>query len=112
MQVHRSHAVQDNAPSCDLDLASRSNQIFLENAFPPKLLAIAASNFVCHMVWRILGNVLCLSLTSKFKVKSEIMYFLVNASPPKRLDLATSNFADALVRSKAGICDGVPSTEV
>ena len=46
------------------------------------------------------------------KVKSEIMYFLVNASPPKRLDVATSNFADALVSSKAGICDGVPSTEV
>ena len=40
------------------------------------------------------------------------MYFLVNASPPKRLDIATSNFADALVSSKAGIFDGVPSTEV
>ena len=40
------------------------------------------------------------------------MYFLVNASPPKLLDVATSNFADALVRSKAGSCDGVPSTEV
>ena len=46
------------------------------------------------------------------KVKSEIMYFLVNASPPKRLDVATSNFAGALVSSKAGICDGVPSNEV
>ena len=33
------------------------------------------------------------------------MYFLVNASPPQRLDVATSNFADALVSSKAGICD-------
>ena len=44
-------------------------------------------------------------------VKSE-MYFLVNASPPKRSDVATSNFADALVSSKAGICDGVPSNEV
>ena len=33
------------------------------------------------------------------------MYFLVNASSP--LDVETSNFADALVRSKAGICDGV-----
>ena len=40
------------------------------------------------------------------------MYFLVNASPPKLLDIATSNFADALVGSKASICDGVPSTEV
>ena len=41
------------------------------------------------------------------------MYFLVNASLPKRLDLvATSNIADAWVSSKAGICDGVPSTEV
>ena len=40
------------------------------------------------------------------------MYFLVNAFPPKQLDLATSNFADALVSSKAGIWDGVPSTEV
>ena len=46
------------------------------------------------------------------KVKSEIMFFLVNAFPPKRLDLATSTFADALVSSKAGICDGVPLTEV
>ena len=45
-------------------------------------------------------------------VKSEIMYFLVNASPPKRMDVATSNFADALVSSVAGICDGLPSTEV
>ena len=40
------------------------------------------------------------------------MYFLVNVSPPKRLDVATSNFAGALVSSKAGICDGVPSIEV
>ena len=40
------------------------------------------------------------------------MYFLVNASPPIPLDVATSNFADALVRSKSGICDGVPLTEV
>ena len=46
------------------------------------------------------------------KVKGEIMYFLVNTSPPKPLDVATSNFVDALVRSKAGICHGVPSTEV
>ena len=51
-------------------------------------------------------------ISCKVKVKSEIMYFLVNASPAKRLDVATSNFADALVSSKAGICDGVPSTEV
>ena len=40
------------------------------------------------------------------------MYFLVNAYPPEPVDVATSNFADALVRLKAGICDGVPSTEV
>ena len=39
------------------------------------------------------------------------MYFLVNASPPKLLNVATSNFADALVNSKAGICNGVPSNE-
>ena len=39
------------------------------------------------------------------------MYFLVNAPPPKRLDVATSNLADALVSSKAGIFDGLPSTE-
>ena len=39
-------------------------------------------------------------------------YFLVNASPRKLLDIATSNIADALVRSKEGICDGVPWTEV
>ena len=34
--------------SCDLDpltLGSRSNQIFLVNAFPPKPLDIATSNF-------------------------------------------------------------------
>ena len=37
---------------------------------------------------------------------------VVNASPPKRLDVATSNSADALASSRAGICDGVPSTEV
>ena len=46
------------------------------------------------------------------KVNIEIMYFLVNASPPKPLDVATSNFAESLVSSKAGICDGVPLTEV
>ena len=40
------------------------------------------------------------------------MYYLVNASPPNPLDVATSNFADALVRSKAGICDGVSSIKV
>ena len=40
------------------------------------------------------------------------MYCLVNASPPKPLDVTTSNCADALVRSKASICDSVPSTEV
>ena len=40
------------------------------------------------------------------------MYLLVNASPPKLFDVTPSNFADALVRSKVGICDGVPSTEV
>ena len=40
------------------------------------------------------------------------MFFLVNASPPKWLEVATSNFADALASSKAGICDGVPWTEV
>ena len=40
------------------------------------------------------------------------MYFLVNASPPKPLEAATSNLAEALVRSKAGIGDGVPLTSV
>ena len=40
------------------------------------------------------------------------MDFLVNASPPQRLDVAISKFADALATSKAGICDGVPSTDV
>ena len=51
-------------------------------------------------------------VSPKVKVKSEIKYFLVNASPPKRLGVETSNFTDALVSSKASICDGVPSTEV
>ena len=40
------------------------------------------------------------------------MYFLVNASQPKPFDVAFLIFADALVRQAAGICDGVPSTEV
>ena len=40
------------------------------------------------------------------------MYFPVNASPPTPLDVASLDFADALVSSKAGICDGVQSTEV
>ena len=40
------------------------------------------------------------------------MHFLVNASPSNSLDVATLNFSDAFVRSKAGICNGVPSTEV
>ena len=40
------------------------------------------------------------------------MYFLVSASPPIRLDVAISNFADALVSSKTGIYEGIPSTEV
>ena len=46
----------------------------------------------------------------KVRVKGEIMYFLVNSPPPKPLDVTTSNFA--LGGSKAGICYGVPSTEV
>ena len=40
------------------------------------------------------------------------MYFLVNASPPKWLDVAASNLENALVKSKVGICNGVPLTEV
>ena len=40
------------------------------------------------------------------------MFFLVNASPPKQFDEVTSNFENALIRLKASICDGVPSTEV
>ena len=52
-----------------------------------------------------MGSVSCLSLP-KVKVNSEIMCFLVNAFPPKRLDVVTSNFAEALVSSKAGICNG------
>ena len=43
-----------------------------------------------------------------FHVFTEVMYFLVNASPPNRLDIAIPNFADALVRSKVGICISVP----
>ena len=35
----------DLGSSFVLDLGSRSNQIFLVNAFPPKPLDIAASNF-------------------------------------------------------------------
>ena len=50
--------------------------------------------------------VLVLDLRSMSKV------LLVNASPPKPLDVASSIFADALVRSKAGFCDGVLSTDV
>ena len=61
LQVHRSHDVEGNA-SCDLDLGLRSNQTFLVNAFPPKLLDIETSYFG-HMMLRILGNVSCVSLT-------------------------------------------------
>ena len=39
-----SHDVEGNA-SCDIDLVSRSNQIFLINALPPKPLDIEPSNF-------------------------------------------------------------------
>ena len=39
-----SQDVEGNA-SCDLDIRSRSNQIFLVNAFPLKPLDIVASNF-------------------------------------------------------------------
>ena len=53
--------------------------------------------------------VFILDLRSTSKLNNVLF---VNASPSKRLDVATSNFADALIRSKAGICDGVPSTEV
>ena len=35
----------DLDPACDLDSGSRSNQKFLVNAFPPKPLDIATSNF-------------------------------------------------------------------
>ena len=38
--------------------------------------------------------------------------FPVNSFPPKPLEVATSNFAEALVRSKVGIFDGVPLPEV
>ena len=44
LQLHRSHDVEGNALS-DLDLGLRSNQIFLVNAFPLKLLGVATSNF-------------------------------------------------------------------
>ena len=44
LQVHRAHDVEDNA-SYDLGLGSRSNQIFLVNAFSPKPLDILTSNF-------------------------------------------------------------------
>ena len=43
-KVHRSHDVEGN-DLWDLDLGSRSNQIFLINAFPLKPFDIAASNF-------------------------------------------------------------------
>ena len=100
MQVHRSNNVEGNA-SCDL--GSRLNKIFLVNSFPLKLLDIAASNF---------AGLRSYDVEDTGQRSSEIMYFLVNASPPKPLDVATSNFADDWVRSKAGICNGVPSTEV
>ena len=45
LRVHRSYDVEGNA-SCDLDLGSMSNQIFLVNALPAKPLDIEASNFV------------------------------------------------------------------
>ena len=112
MQVHWSHDIDSSALS-DLDLGSRLNQIFLVNAFPLKPSDQAASKFTgAYVIWcRGYWATVRVYPLPKVKVKSEIMYFLVNASP-KRLDLATPNFADALVSSKAGISDGVPSTEV
>ena len=82
---------------------------FLLNGWTKQLQTLQLNrSYDVEGYWATLG----VCLRPKVKVKSEIMYFLVNAFPPKRLDLATSNFADALVSSKAGICDGVPSTEV
>ena len=66
LQLHRSHDVEDKA-LCDLDIGSGLNQVFLVNAFPPKLLDSFSSFKVCrcigHMMKRILGNVSCLSMT-------------------------------------------------
>ena len=39
-----SHDVEGNA-LCELDLGLRSNQIFIVNTYPTKLLDIATSNF-------------------------------------------------------------------
>ena len=78
---------------------TKSNQMFLVNAFPPKPLDIAT--YGVEDTWQHFVFVLDLRSRSKSKVKGEIMYFLVNASPPKPLDVATSNFADAWVRTKA-----------
>ena len=75
---------------------------------------IEASNFSMHRSYDVedTGQLFVLVLDLRSRSKYEIMYSLVNAWPPKPLDVATSNFADALVRSKVGICDGIPSTEV
>ena len=85
----------------------QSNQIFLVNAFPPKPLHVHRSYDVEDT-----GQRFVFVLDRRSSSKVNIMYFLVNASPPKRLNVATSNFANALVSSNAGICEGVPSTQV
>ena len=57
---------------------------FLVNAYSPKPLDVVTSNShrcIGHMMWKVLGNILCV---------------LVNASP-KPLDVTTSNFAGAYV---------------
>ena len=112
MHVHTSQNVEGNV-LCDLHLGSMSNQIYSVNAFPPKQLEIATSNFAgaygiyCRGYWA--TSRVC--HPAKAKIKGGIMNFLAKTSPPKLLYAATSNFADALVRYK-GICDGVPPTEV
>ena len=113
MKVHRSHDVEGNT-LCNLELGSRSNQFFLVNTFPPKLLDIAKQALQMHRSYDVedTGQRCMFVIEVKVKVKGEIMYLLANASPPQPLNIATSNFADALASYKLSICDDVPSTSL
>ena len=61
-----------------------------------------------HRAHNVEGNDSC-DLDPSFRSNQLL---LVNAFPPKPLDIATSNCADALVRSKAGICNSVRSSSM
>ena len=67
---------------------------FLVNAFSPKLLDVAISNFAGAKVIRFGGHWITFGVTLTHRSRSYSAFF-VNASSPKPLDIATSNFTGA-----------------